>query len=175
MKGLFRHASTSSSEDTYDDVIRNIVKRDHEGQKLKDEDWIEQPKPQSAADAQKTNAPLLTAMARNPAVQYARQIQTLQDMGFSSMPAVLAAIAQTCGDVRAAINILVQQQNNPNIHTPATAPGPQAETQQRPLRERYAVELEAIRAMGIEDDEKTLNALERARGNVDHAVAIIFS
>jgi len=42
------------------------------------------------------------------------------------------------------------------------------------LMVKYKAQLEMIRSMGVSDDNKSLAALERSKGNVDHALAIIF-
>jgi hypothetical protein len=42
------------------------------------------------------------------------------------------------------------------------------------LRAKYKTQLEVIKSMGIDDEPRAINALEKSKGNVDHAIAILF-
>jgi len=104
------------------------------------------------------------APAADYAQVYANQISTLKTMGYANEKSILSALIRSRGIVETALNYLADEADAIQPVEPAVV-----------LKVLYADQLALIKSMGITDDDaKALSALDRARGNVDHAVAIIF-
>jgi len=156
MKDLFNRPGAYSFEDNSEEIMQEVLAADLKGEKIDINALKEVPK---ADPAQRFPSP--SQPPPDYTQLYAVQIATLKSMGYANDESIMTALIRSRGVVEAALNFLADEAD--------VAPEPVD------LKVKYADQMALIRSMGITDDEsKALSALDRARGNIDHAVALIF-
>jgi len=158
MKDLFNRPGAYSFEDNTEELMKEVLVADLNGEKIDINALKEVPKPDVVPNNRYVT----------PSVDYAQvyvnQMAVLKTMGYANEKSILSALIRSRGVVETALNYLADEADAMQPVQPAVV-----------LKELYANQLALIKSMGITDDDaKALSALDRARGNVDHAVAIIF-